>query len=150
MKCSIVATELVAAWSETPDAIGWNGALSILVECKANKEDFLADRNKRARLGRDEWSMGNRRFYLVPNSLKEFALENLKERWGLLVAHKTRVNTIVKSEHFKDTRKTDELLMLISIIRRIAGERKPITGVNVRCYTIGSDYPLATLGIEHD
>jgi hypothetical protein len=35
-----------ASTREHPDAIGWRDGVSILIECKASREDFLADKNK--------------------------------------------------------------------------------------------------------
>ena len=31
---------------ETPDAIGWRNGITILVECKISRADFLSDKNK--------------------------------------------------------------------------------------------------------
>ena len=41
----IVITE-ISGGSETPDAIGFRGNSTTLIECKASRSDFLADKRK--------------------------------------------------------------------------------------------------------
>lgn len=149
MKCSVVITEMAYSYGEIPDAIGWNGSLSILVECKTSKSDFKADFNKSSRRVPEYLAIGNKRFYLVPPSLLEFAKKNLLDNWGLLIAYKNRVETKVEAE-YHDAKKGKEISLLISTIRRIAGIKEPLYGMNVRCYTIDKEYgnPKASLSIE--
>ena len=46
-RMTVVMSELSTRNSETPDVMGWIGnAHSILIECKASRQDFLADKNK--------------------------------------------------------------------------------------------------------
>ena len=51
MRCNVVLLEPgYGSVGEIPDAIGWTSdGVSIVVECKASRSDFLADRNKPAR-----------------------------------------------------------------------------------------------------
>jgi len=147
-RCSVVITEM-ASGGEEPDAIGWNGYLahSTLVECKATRSDFDADKWKVGRRRIEALGKGNERYYLVPLNLLDYALANAPEKWGVLVAYKNRVEVKRKSSHFESA-KGYEMAMLISVIRRIAGEKQPLSGVNVACYTIeGSERPRATLGV---
>lgn len=66
--CSVVITDMTHGGSETPDAIGWQRTDSILIECKASRADFLADRHKPFR--RDpERGMGMLRYYATPEGL---------------------------------------------------------------------------------
>jgi len=44
--CAIVITDMSHGSSETPDAIGWHGAQSYLIECKASLADYRADAQK--------------------------------------------------------------------------------------------------------
>lgn len=67
--------------SETPDAIGWRGEISILVECKASKSDFISDKKKPFRIEPD-LGMGTFRFYMCPSNV--IKPEDLPPRWGLV------------------------------------------------------------------
>lgn len=149
MRCSVVITEM-ACGVEEPDAIGWNhGGGSILVECKTSKSDFNADKWKSGRRTPARFGMGNKRFYLVPRELLNHALLNKPEQWGVLVAYKNRVETKAEAEWITDANKTREMGLLISSLRRLAGERRPLKGMNVKYYTIDdSQNPKATIGIE--
>jgi len=147
-RCSVVITEM-AGGGEEPDAIGWSSgyhAPTVLVECKASRSDFDADRLKVGRRRVESLGKGNERYYLVPPDLLDYALQNAPEKWGVLVAHKNRVEVRRESGHFESAR-GHEMAMLVSVIRRIAGRKEPLEGVNVSCYTIGGDRPRATLGV---
>ena len=78
--CVLVVAEYRTTFlSEIPDAIGWtcHGG-SVLVECKATRADFLADKSKPHRaLG-----MGQRRYFLCPANL--IRADEVPEGWGLL------------------------------------------------------------------
>ena len=149
MRCSVVITEM-GGIGEEPDAIGWHYAgNSILVECKVSKSDFNADKWKAGRRTPARFGMGNKRFYLVPQELLQHALDNRPEQWGVLVAYKARVETKLEAEWIADASKTREMGLLISSLRRLAGERHPLKGMNVKYYTIDeSQNPKATIGIE--
>ncbi|KKL61815.1 hypothetical protein LCGC14_2191540 [marine sediment metagenome] len=149
MRCPVVITEM-SGQAEEPDAIGWtHGGGSILLECKATKSDFNADRHKAGRRTPSQFGMGNRRFYLVPPDLVDHVKANRPEQWGILVAYKTRVETKVTGEWIKQANKTSEMGLLISGLRRLAGEKQPLKGVNIRYYTIDGDQrPTATIGID--
>jgi len=76
---------------ERPDAIGWRDGLSILVECKVSRADFLSDRNKRFRKA-PELGMGDWRFFLCPPGV--IAIEDLPAGWGLLHAYPKKIQKI--------------------------------------------------------
>jgi hypothetical protein len=138
------------AASEIPDAIGWtSGGGSILIECKSSKSDFNVDQHKTSRR-LPQYGMGNRRFYLVPPDILNHVLESCPDGWGVLVCYKTRVEFRSKGEFVKDVNKVKEMGLLISSLRRIAGEKSPLQGLNVKCYSIINEqlYTVATLGIE--
>jgi len=44
--CSVVISEMASDAGEEPDDIGWRSGVSIKVECKASRPDFLADKKK--------------------------------------------------------------------------------------------------------
>lgn len=79
--CSFVFTELVAAAWEIPDAIGWRSGITILIECKANREDFLSDKKKSFRAS-PSVGMGSFRFYMCPSGLIQ--RHELPDKWGLI------------------------------------------------------------------
>jgi len=153
-RCSIVITEMGSSTSEIPDAIGWNGSHSTLVECKVSVTDFKNDHRKPARR-HSRFCMGNNRYYMVPADLVDFAIaiENSPEGWGVIKAVRNSCRVIIQSDNFPEVAKDREILLLISSIRRIAMTRQPLTGMNVRCYTFGktNDNDVrATLGINLD
>ncbi len=78
---------------EHPDAIGWRLAanISILVECKASRADFLADRAKPFRTN-PEQGLGQWRFFLTPPDLVQ--PQDLPPGWGLLWATEQRVRVV--------------------------------------------------------
>lgn len=76
---------------ELPDAIGWRDGISVLVECKASRADFLADRSKRFRQ-RPEIGMGDWRFFLCPPEI--ITVADLPEGWGLLHAYPKQIKKL--------------------------------------------------------
>ena len=84
MGCSVVLTEVTSHAFETPDVLGWSN-VSILIECKASRADFLADQRKEFRKDPTK-GMGDLRYYLAPDGLlKE---EEIPQSWGFLEAYK--------------------------------------------------------------
>lgn len=142
-KCSVVITEL-ATTGETPDAIGWHGTHSTLVECKCSRADFIADKAKWFR--REQWQgIGMKRYYLtLPGIIK---LEELPPKWGLLELTGSRIREVRKAEHCEETNHRHEIGILLSTLRRI-GKGAP-TGTSIKCYTIETKC-RATLGVGED
>lgn len=64
-----------------PDALGFKAGVSILIECKSTRADFLADKKKKVRQ-QPELGVGDWRFYLCPTGV--IKPEELPEGWGLL------------------------------------------------------------------
>jgi len=126
--CTAVMTELTAATmhGETPDAIGWYNGSSILIECKASRNDFLSDQKKPFRTA-PEKGVGAHRLFMCPEEM--IAVSELPEGWGLLYASSERkdVKRIVCPDgncnwgngSFKNNRCMDsEVRLLLSFIRR--------------------------------
>ncbi len=88
--CSVVLEELCAATGngENPDAIGWRSGQTMLVECKASRSDFLADRKKPFRADPSR-GLGMYRYFLAPKGL--LRPEEMPDRWGLLEVSGRRV-----------------------------------------------------------
>ena len=110
---------------EQPDALGFRTNCSILIECKASRSDFLADRKKRFRkdpsLGVGDW-----RFYMCEPAV--INVEDLPDGWGLLWVHPKKVeqvygiptNTMYESKKPFNGNKNDELRLMYSALRRIS------------------------------
>ena len=90
-RCAVVLVEPVAFQArEIPDAIGFlPGGYSIVVECKANRADFLKDKKKRHRvLDRLDCGvpgMGHERWYFAQPNIRpapELAVLIACLRWG--------------------------------------------------------------------
>lgn len=82
-KCGVAFKELNAATGngEIPDVIGFTSGESFLIECKANRSDFLVDKKKTFRI-RPETGMGKFRFFLCPKGL--ISVDELPNNWGLI------------------------------------------------------------------
>ncbi|WP_280568201.1 hypothetical protein [Chromohalobacter sp. 296-RDG] len=94
MGCGVVFNDKFRAANhsgEEPDAIGWRDGLSLLVECKASRSDFLADRKKRFRRDPAD-GMGDWRFMMCPPGM--IAADELPEGWGLLYVHPRKVEKV--------------------------------------------------------
>lgn len=114
-RCGVVLAEYVCDTREIPDAIGFSSRCSILVECKATRADFLADKKKRHRNGLRR--MGNYRFYLVPPGLVR--AEEVEDGWGLLYAHPRKVSTPLHAPYRGEPEiKAVEYHLLYSLVRR--------------------------------
>lgn len=140
MRCAVVITELVTT-GETPDAIGWQGTHSILIECKVSKADFLADQKKMFRRS-PEFGIGQHRYYLTPVGL--LSVDDLQLKWGLLELTESGIRMVRQSDHFEEVNSRHEMRLLLSTLRRI-GHNAP-RAVSIRCYTIESKN-TATLGV---
>ena len=136
--CSAVLSEMVSQ-AEIPDAIGWRKGRSCLIECKANRKSFLADKLKRCRrvLGKVyAFGMGNRRYYMVPEGL--VTKDEVPRGWGLLeVMFNGRVRCAEESATWMlpALETGHEMGLLLSALRRyqaaeLENEKKPIGGRN--------------------
>jgi hypothetical protein len=116
-RCTIVLTELATRNNETPDAIGFfaSGGASILIECKASRADFLADKNKVFRR-EAERGMGDHRYFLIPAKLVN--PDELPDSWGLLELYDKQVRT-AKESTYTAANKSAEVVMLVSVLRRL-------------------------------
>lgn len=88
----VVHSELSAiGCREQPDVIGFRAAVSAMLEVKASRSDFLADRDKPERSGA-RLGVGVYRFYLCPPGLIEVA--ELPPRWGLLYGERGKITEV--------------------------------------------------------
>jgi hypothetical protein len=127
--CAFALTELVTYAGETPDAIGWKGNSTLLVECKASRSDFLSDKKKRFRRDPAQ-GMGAFRFFMCPHDLIQ--PHELPEKWGLVWVWKNGNKKQLKGPkgnifsgpgvedyYFSERSFYNETLMLVSALRRI-------------------------------
>lgn len=112
-RCAVVATER-RCWqtAESPDAIGWlPDGTSILVECKTNRADFLADQRKPHR---GEFGMGRERWYLTDGQF--ISASEVPAGWGLLELRDDKVWRVVRAEVRPFN--SSELPFLVAIARK--------------------------------
>lgn len=115
-RCTISFPELVTIAMENPDGWGYGGDGSILVECKATRADFLADRKKFFRRN-PAHGMGNLRYFLCPPDLIQPV--ELPEKWGLLYCMPKTIKVVVKAMP-QDCNLMAERTLLASVVRRCA------------------------------
>jgi len=130
-RCPVVITEMATGNYEEPDAIGWRGARSILVEVKAARADFCADARKPFRRW-PEFGMGEQRHFLTPPGL--VTVDELPAGWGLLeVGPRGGIREVCPPTTRDAYCWQSEVRLLLSTVRRI-GHEAP-SGVSIRCYT---------------
>ena len=126
--CGFALTELATANFEIPDSIGFKSGMTIMVEAKANRADFLSDKKKIFR--RNPYlGVGAYRFFLCPAGM--IKPEELPEKWGLLwVNEKGKVRQKVGPKgniwsangqgfFFSDRNIQAEIGMMYSALRRL-------------------------------
>jgi hypothetical protein len=124
-RCGVVLSEQACVSGEMPDAIGWKKAChSVLVECKASRPDFLADREKPFRQ-KPETGVGCERYYLAPKGL--IRIEELPSGWGLLEVSGREIEEIRRSA--KNLRSEIgfqyEMNLLLASLRRVEVRIEP-------------------------
>lgn len=116
---------------ELPDAIGWKGDVSTLVEAKVSRSDFFRDGDKSFRR-LPELGMGHRRYYATPVNL--LTVSDLPKGWGLVEFGEKRGTIVVrKSEAFQERALRSEVWTLQSALvrategwgRKVFGEGAP-------------------------
>lgn len=141
--CAVVITDMSSAAGETPDAIGWRGSMAVLVECKASRPDFIADRQKAFRRS-PALGMGRLRYFCAPPGV--CSPNELPDAWGLLIHTQGKTIEAVKAAP-QECAKATESLLLLSALRRI-GQTCP-SGVSIKAYKFES-LNRATLGVTAD
>lgn len=129
-RCAIVLTEFACQLTEQPDVLGLRnaGRDSLLIEAKASRADFLADKRKPHRGDRAHEALGSYRWYLCePDVIR---VEDLPERWGLLYVAKNRVQLVAGADPDRHYWPADtdvwrwpagpgELTVMFSVLRRL-------------------------------
>src|SRR5687767_6577883 len=101
--CGVVMIDPIGCM-ECPDAIGWKraGRESILIECKATRSDFFADRHKSFRRPGAR-ALGVKRYYFTPPGLVR--PDELLPGWGLLECLAKRCKRVVSPERFPENQR---------------------------------------------
>jgi hypothetical protein len=133
--------------SEQADAIGWFPTHSIVIECKANRADYLGDKKKPHNRS-IQGSMGDKRYFLAPPGV--IKREELPEGYGLLEPYGRGITKVSDYTGFRKAKNHQaEITLLLSAIRRIPGQ--PPAGARVRWYQEGwGEKARATLGIKKE
>ena len=140
--CSVILTELATS-GETPDAIGWKGKHSILVECKTSVQDFERDKLKHFRAM--PWmGAGMKRYFLTPVDL--ISPRILPQGWGLLEAMNLKRKPLMRIEAAQclEHNAVHEVEILVSALRRIG--QFADKGCSIKPYTFETKN-TATLGV---
>ncbi len=148
-KHSVVVTEIATA-PEEPDVLGFHGKFTTLIECKATRSDFFADRNKIYRYYDPGAGMGTYRYYLsYPGVIKP---DEMPVGWGLWEVKPggKRIKQVRESKSFHTQKNNDnELQILVSIIRRIGEDIPGLKGVSAKFYVIPSNN-FTTVGVRNE
>lgn len=112
--CPFTAVEMVTINAETPDVMGFNSWLTVLIEVKISRSDFIADNRKYFRI-HPERGMGALRFYCCPDGL--ISPEEIPVKWGLLYEVNSNIKLIKKAEYQENDMKA-ALSYMYSILRR--------------------------------
>jgi hypothetical protein len=113
----VIIAEMGSGMSETPDAIGWKGTSTTLIECKTTRSDFAKDRKKWFRLHETD-GMGDQRYYLTPPGLLRW--QELPTGWGLLEPSGRGLRRVLyPSSMYKAKNHRAEAGLLVSAMRRI-------------------------------
>jgi len=113
-KCQYVVCELERV-GESPDAFGFGGSTTQLIEVKVSRADFLSDKKKFWRQHRN-MGIGRFRSYLCPEGLIQ--REELPHNWGLLYISEIGKITEIKSAVLQECNSIEELQLITSILRR--------------------------------
>lgn len=111
--CGVVVPELVSYAPENPDAIGWSGHASYLVECKVSRSDFAADQYK----GHRSNGAGSYRLFLCEPGV--IPPDRLPAGWGLLHCHPQKITIEVAPSFNTERNMSSELSMMYSLLRRV-------------------------------
>jgi len=113
-RCVYVVCELERV-GECPDAFGWGGWTTQLIEVKISRSDFLSDKCKRWRK-EPEHGLGMFRSYLCPEGL--INPNEIPDNWGLLYANERGKITKIVEPQKQDSNNGEELMLVTSILRR--------------------------------
>ena len=107
-RCQYVVCELERI-GESPDAFGFGGSSTQLIEVKISRSDFLSDKNKYWRKN-PQSGLARFRSYLCPEGIiKE---SDLPEKWGLLWVNDKGKIVEIKSASYQECSHIAELQLI--------------------------------------
>lgn len=115
-RCGTVFAEMQTMY-EFPDAIGWRGHFSRVVEVKVSRADFFADRSK-PHASHAEAGMGAQRWYLAPEGLVR--ADEVPAWCGLAYATSRRIVVVKEAPDREVYNFRGETRMLLSAVCRFA------------------------------
>jgi len=123
--CKVAGEEVKSMTNrEIPDAIGFNyKGYCTIIECKASRADFLADKKKDFR-ARPERGMGVLRYFMVPAGL--VAKEEVPEGWGLIYVYPKTCRIIKQASPFSDRNTRAEFACMVKMMREQTYEFVPV------------------------
>lgn len=131
--CQVAFEELETSAGEQPDAFGVRHGLTVLIEVKVSRSDFLSDKKKPWR--EHGKGMGQVRYFLTPKGLLNS--DELPDGWGLLEATSKQIKVIkgvnprqddlypysLRGSHpeflFEERDVFAETYLLVSVLRRV-------------------------------
>jgi hypothetical protein len=123
-RCKVALVEFYSGEHEIPDILAFrNTGLSVMIECKASRADFLKDKKKHSRQF-DKFGLGMEKWYLVAPDVTHDVKKEIPEGWGCLLycpSKHTRgyyLSCLARAARVNDMGK-DEYEYLLSIERRI-------------------------------
>ncbi|KKL55972.1 hypothetical protein LCGC14_2250070 [marine sediment metagenome] len=139
----VVITEMAGGSGEEADAIGWgSNGVSTLIECKASRADFIADKRKWFRR-EPHRGMAGRRYYLTNKGIVKPA--DIPEYWGLIEPSGRGVKVILQPTHQPHSEQHG-VQLLLSAIRRIGRNAPESIAVKFYTYQTGC---IATMGVGY-
>jgi hypothetical protein len=131
-----------------PDAIGWHGGWTFLVECKVTRADFNADAKKSFRVT-PEHGVGDFRYYLTTGP-DIISVDDIPEKWGLLhLTPRGRVIVVRHAERHEEKSYHAENELVIAAMRRIIYSPS-IQGVRINLNMVGRSRKKTTMTIVDD
>jgi len=128
-RCSVVVSEIASMGIESPDALGWYGLATHLVECKTSRSDFLADKKKIFR-NYLELGLGDYRWFLtLPGVIHNETELPLGFGW---IEWDGKCRVIAKATYQPVKKVQYETSILLSLLKRIG--QNPIKGASITCY----------------
>jgi hypothetical protein len=112
-RCQYAVVELERV-GECPDAFGWGGSTTQLIEVKISRSDFLSDKKKLWRK-QPEYGLGRFRSYLCPEGL--ISPDELPQNWGLLYMNGKKI-TRIQDALWQASNNVEEINLITSILRR--------------------------------
>lgn len=133
LKYPIVTTECVVGNGEQADIMCFDyHGNTILIEVKVSRVDFLKDCKKPFRK-EPERGMGNKRYYLAPKEL--INKKEVPDLWGLMEYNLgTEDIRIIKGCSHQKSNRDKELMLLVSVLRRIGVYECSAGACNIKVY----------------